>query len=223
MKHSKIKIIAMTGMLSAVAFVAAYLSNLVPIKVMGFLSYDPKDIIIAIGGFILGPIPALIMTLISALLELASSPTGTGFIGFVMNVLSSVAFAFTAAFIYQKKRTFGGAIIALICGTVAMCATMLLWNYFITPLYMNESRENIAKVLPTVFLPFNLIKGVLNASITIVLYKPTVKALRKARLVEGTNATDTKLGTFDVVARVIICLLVATSCVFAFLAMAGVL
>ena len=38
-------------------------------------------------------------------------------------------------------------------------------------------------MLPTVFLPFNLVKGGLNMAVTLLLYKPVVTALRKARLV----------------------------------------
>ena len=37
---------------------------------------------------------------------------------------------------------------------------MLLWNYLITPLYTpGFTRADIAAMLPTVFLPFNLVKG----------------------------------------------------------------
>lgn len=223
MKNSKVKMIVMVGMFSALAFAFACLGNLIPVRVMGFLSYDPKDIIIVIAGFILGPIPTLIITVISALLELMISTTGTGIIGFLMNVISSVAFAFVASFIYQKRRTFGGAIIGLACGVLAMCATMLLWNYIITPLYMDVDRAQVAAMLPTVFLPFNLIKGTLNAAVTILLYKPTVRAMRRARLIEGATEKNVSLGTFDLVARIVICVLVATACVFGFLAMAGVL
>ena len=37
-------------------------------------------------------------------------------------------------------------------------------------------------MLPTVFLPFNLVKGGLNMALILLLYKPVVTALRKARL-----------------------------------------
>ena len=37
-------------------------------------------------------------------------------------------------------------------------------------------------MLTTVFLPFNVIKGVLNAALTLVLYQPVSNALRRSRL-----------------------------------------
>ena len=61
---------------------------------------------------------------------------------------------------------------------------MLLWNYLITPLYMpGFSREQIAAMLPTLFLPFNLLKGGLNMALALVIYKPVVGALRKLHMI----------------------------------------
>ena len=54
-------------------------------------------------------------------------------------------------------------------------AVMMLWNYFLTPIYMGYPREAVAAMLPTVFLPF-------NALITVLLYKPVIRALRKTGL-----------------------------------------
>ena len=52
---------------------------------------------------------------------------------------------------------------------------MLLWNYLITPLYMvGTTRSMVAAMLPTVFLPFNLVKGGLNmALILLIVMVPT--------------------------------------------------
>lgn len=51
----------------------------------------------------------------------------------------------------------------------------------VTPLYMGYPREAVVKLLLPAFLPFNLLKGGLNASIiTFLLYKPIVTALRKS-------------------------------------------
>ena len=209
----------MIGMLSALAFVLTCLGNLIPIKVAGFLDYDPKDIIIVIAGFILGPISAIIITIITALLELVTIST-TGIIGFVMNVISSAFFAVTASLIYQKKRTLSGAIIGLICGVVAMCLAMMLWNYLITPLYMaGTSREMIAKMLPTVFLPFNLVKGSANAALAMLLYKPVVNAMRRARLLDKIESKKSETKALLIIA----CAVIVVICVLSFLVLGGVI
>ncbi len=218
MKSNTRKIV-MIGMLSALAFVLTCLGNLIPIKVAGFLDYDPKDIIIVIAGFILGPISAIIITIITALLELVTIST-TGIIGFVMNVISSAFFAVTASLIYQKKRTLSGAIIGLICGVVAMCLAMMLWNYLITPLYMaGTSREMIAKMLPTVFLPFNLIKGSANAALAMLLYKPVVNAMRRARLLDKIESKKSETKALLIIA----CAVIVVICVLSFLVLGGVI
>lgn len=61
-----------------------------------------------------------------------------------------------------------------------MVITMLLWNYFVTPFYMGYSREAVAKLLLPAFLPFNVLKGSLNAAFTLLLYRPIIRALAKA-------------------------------------------
>jgi len=43
-----------------------------------------------------------------------------------------------------------------------------------------DAREAVAKLLLPVFLPFNLLKGCLNAGFTCLLYKPVMTALRKS-------------------------------------------
>ena len=113
----------------------------------------------------------------------------TGPIGCIMNVLATCAFCCTAAFVYKKFHTRKGAVIGLALGTVCLTVVMLLWNYLITPIYMGMDREEIVvPMLIPVFLPFNLVKGGLNMALILLLYKPVVTALRKARLVPESHA-----------------------------------
>jgi riboflavin transporter FmnP len=118
--------------------------------------------------------------------------SSTGLIGLIMNVISTFSFACVAAFIYKRRQTMSGAVFALAAGVVAMTAMMLLWNYIITPLYMvNVSRAQVTAMLLPVFLPFNLLKGALNATVTLLLYKPLVTALRRAHLIAARNGEET--------------------------------
>ena len=63
-----------------------------------------------------------------------------------------------------------------------MCVVMVAWNYIITPLYMHVPRTVVAGMLLPTILPFNLVKGGLNAGITMLIYKPVTEALRRAGL-----------------------------------------
>ncbi|MBQ9518381.1 MAG: ECF transporter S component [Firmicutes bacterium] len=176
---SSTKKMTLIGMLCAMAYVVMLA---VHVKVFDFLTFDPKDAVIAVGGFILGPLAAVTMSVIVSLVEMFTV-SETAYIGFFMNVLSTSAFAFTASLIYQKKRTYGGAIGGLCAGVVAMTLVMLLWNYLITPIYMGVPREQVAAMLPTVFLPFNAVKGIINTALALMIYKPLITVLRNTGIV----------------------------------------
>ena len=181
MKKINIKTLVLLAMLAAVSFI---LVASVRIPVVLFLSYEPKDVAIAIGGFLLGPMASFLISLIVSFVEMITI-SATGPIGAVMNLLSSCSFACTAAAIYKRKRTLGGAILGLAVGSAAMIGVMLLWNYLITPLYMTgTSRSDVADMLIPVFLPFNALKAGFNTALTLLLYKPLVGALRKTGLIE---------------------------------------
>jgi riboflavin transporter FmnP len=176
-----VKTMTSLAMLTAVAYVVMILSKMLP-QVVGFLQMDLKDTVICIGGFIFGPLAAAIIAIVVAVVEMFTV-SDTGIIGLIMNVLATVAFCCTASFVYKKVHTKKGAVIGLALGTVCLTVVMLLWNYLITPIYMEMDRAVVAAMLPTVFLPFNLVKGGLNMAVILLLYKPVVTALRRARLV----------------------------------------
>ena len=181
MNHETKKL-TMIGMLCAVAYVTTVVGR---IPIVLFLKYDPKDIVIAIGGLLFGSFASFSVALVVALIEMFTI-SDNGVPGFIMNVISSSSFACTAAFVYKRKRKLSGAVIGLLCGWGCMITVMLLWNYLITPIYMGCPREEVVKLLLPAFLPFNLIKGGLNAVITMLLYKPAIQAL---------SAYDKHMGT----------------------------
>lgn len=170
-------------MLALLAAIAYIMVSLIRIPVVMFLKYEPKDVIITIGGFLFGPMASFVVSLLVSLIEMVTI-SDTGPIGALMNLLSTCCFACTASYIYKKKRTMSGAILALVVGTVFMTAAMLLWNWLITPLYLGYEREVVAGMLVPMFLPFNLLKAGLNSAFVLFLYKPLVTALRKTGLVD---------------------------------------
>lgn len=172
-KTQKITIIAM---LCAVTYVVMVVGR---IPVFAFLKYDPSDIIVTLGGLIWGPMTAFIVSVIVALLEMVTV-SETGIIGCIMNIISSAAFACTVSVIYKKKHTLSGAVAGLVSGCIAMTIVMILWNYLVTPFYMGYPREAVVEMLLPVFLPFNLLKGGLNAAFTFLLYKPVISAIRRS-------------------------------------------
>jgi len=171
------KNLAALAILTALAYVATLLFRIPLFPTASFLTYDPKDVFIIIGGFLYGPLAVIPMSAVVSLLEMPVS--GTGPVGLLMNILSTCSFALTAAAIYKKRRTIIGAVIGIAAGIALMVTVMMLWNYIVTPVYMKVPREIVAGMLLPVFLPFNLIKGIYNAAITVLLYKRLANIIRK--------------------------------------------
>ena len=175
---------------SAMAFIIALICNIIP-PIAGFLSLDVKDAVIAIASFIYGPISGVVIAFIAAFIEFLTFST-TGWYGLVMNFVSSAVFSLTAALIYKRIRTINGAIISFLAAVVATTGVMLLLNNFVTPFYLvdfvgmpkNVATETVIDLLPKVLLPFNFAKSLLNASIAVMLYKPLLLALSKARIIK---------------------------------------
>ena len=189
MKKDSIRKLVLLAMLAAVAYLIMTVAR---IPVVLFLKYEPKDVVITIGGFLLGPMASMIVSAVVSLIEMVSV-SDTGIIGCVMNFISTCSFACTAALIYKHKRTLRGAVMGLLVGSVTMVCVMLLWNWLITPLYLGGTREAVEALLLPAFLPFNALKAGLNSALVLVLYKPLTTALRKTGLLPKVNQGNGKV------------------------------
>ena len=56
----KTRKIAMLGVLAALSYLSVVLIN-IPVVSVDFLKYEPKDVVIALGGFMFGPLPAALL------------------------------------------------------------------------------------------------------------------------------------------------------------------
>ena len=173
-----IKKLVLGALFAALAYVAMFATSWIKV---GFLTFDAKDTVIALAGLLLGPVYSLVISLLVATIELITVGD-TGFYGFFMNFLSSAVFSTVCALIYKYKKNIKGAIIGLVASILSVTATMILFNLFITPLYMHVEREVVASMIPTLFLPFNLTKASLNAAMVLILYKPISTALKAAKV-----------------------------------------
>ena len=175
------------AMLASLAVAADLLIRLPGIG--GFLTYEPKDVILTISAFIFGPIAGIATSLLVCIIEMVTV-SSTGFIGLLMNFLSSAVFVGVGSAIYFSKKTLKRAVIGLISGAFAMLAIMLVWNYIMTPIFMGVPREQVLKLFVPLLIPFNLLKAALNAALILFLYKPVVTALRKAKLLPKRESND---------------------------------
>lgn len=217
----KMRLLKLVGvaLFTALAYVAMLLIHF---KV-DYLTFDPKDALITLCGLCFGPLSALISSVIVPLLELPTS--STGFYGFIMNFLGTATLSVTVSLIYKYKKNFLGAIIGLVSGVFTMVAVMMVANLIITPLHFTGSisAEGVAAVwekVPVLLLPFNLAKGIFNASIVLFLYKPLSTILQKIGFLPKSNAAF-KFDRRTVLVSVAAAVLIAGSLVVVFFVMHG--
>ena len=215
------KKIATLAMLTALAYVVMYLSKFIP-SVNGFLDFDFKDVVLCIGGFIYGPIAALMMIVIVCVLEMVTV-SHTDIIGCIMNIVATASFVCTACAIYKRNRTMKGAITSLVAAVVTLVVVMLAWNYFLTPIYNGMPREAVAAMLPTLFLPFNAVKGGLNMTATLLVYKPVVDSLRRAKLIPESTSHAAPVQGKKHLGMTLVILFVFVTCVLFALSLQGII
>lgn len=207
----KVKKITTIGILCALAMIVNMFAFMPLVPTVTWLTYDPKDIIIVIGGFIYGPMTSLIMSGICSVLEIMIK--GGTILDVFMNMISTCSFACVAAAVYKHKHTKQGAMIGLLLGVVITVINMTIWNYIVTPIYYGMPRAAVVALLLPGIIPFNILKAGLNAGITLFVYKSVVAILRHTHFIEasGKPTSQTKslvwVGLFITIS--IICIILA--------------
>ena len=219
-KSERLRAMLCTAMMVALATAADIFLRIPGIG--GFLTYEPKDVILTIGGFIFGPVAGIIMSLIVCLIEMVTVST-TGFIGLLMNFIASGIFVGVSAIVYSRKKTLGRAVIGLAAGSLSMTVIMLLWNYIMTPIFMGVPREAVLGMILPLLLPFNLLKAALNSALVLLLYKGVVTALRKSKLIPARENNDGEKKRANTVLMVCISAVLAITLALVMLIFAGVI
>lgn len=162
--------LAKMGMMVAVACILG-LVRFPLIPAVNFLTYDLAAVPILITSFAYGPVAGVLVTVVVSFIQ-AFLLGGDGIYGFIMHIIASGLFVIIASSFYKKHKTKKVAVIGLAVATVAMIIIMAGANYFITPYYYGGEamREMVVSLMPFICL-FNLIKGVLNSGITLIVYK----------------------------------------------------
>ncbi len=197
----------------------AYIGMFFRINV-SFLTFDLKDSFMTIGAMFFGPIAGISMAAVVALLEFISI-SDTGVYGLIMNFLSSAVFASVAPLVYKRIRKLSGAVIGLTLSVIATVGVMMVANLLITPYYMGVSLDMVKELIPTLLLPFNLTKSVLNASLVLLLYKPVTTAIRATKLVKTSDNAANKNANVSLLTFIISLIIIALCLIVFFCFMGG--
>ena len=186
-----VRTISMTAMLSAVAYLLAFVEFPVPLS-PSFARMDLSDFPALIGAFAFGPISGLLIELVKNTLQLMT--TSTGGIGEIANFLMGASYVVTAGVIYKRHKTKKTALLACITASFVMGAAAALANYFILlPLFesfmpLDQLIASFAEFLPFIHtkldvvlfnaFPFNLLKGLVIGGVTMLIYKRLTPILK---------------------------------------------
>ena len=185
MKKNYTKKLVMLAMFSALAYICVLV---IPHIKVQFLTFDIKDAVITIAAMIYGPVSGAAISLVVSFIEMITVST-TGPWGFLMNFLSTAIFACSASVVYRYfpavKKTLNGAIVGLTVAVLLTTGLMMPLNMLITPLYTGAEVGYIIQLIPTLLLPFNFIKSLMNAALVLVIYKPVSVALKKAHILDS--------------------------------------
>lgn len=133
-----------------------------------FLTYDPSLMPAMVCGFAFGPGAGIAVGAIAAIIH--GLILGE-WVGSLMNIVATLCFVWPAAAIYRRKRTFKSGVIGLVVGVLAATAGAVVSNLTIGVAFWYGSVDVILPMLLPAILPFNLVKGIVNAVLTLIVYK----------------------------------------------------
>lgn len=190
-----VRMLTMTSVLSAIAFVLAFFEFPVPLS-PSFARMDLSDLPALIGAFAYGPVSGVLIELVKNALQLLTSSTGG--IGELANFIMGSSFVVAAGLIYKHHKTKKTAILACLISSVIMGVVATVVNYFILlPVFeafmpLDQLIASFGEFIPFIktkldvvlfnAFPFNLLKGIGISIVTMLLYKrltPILKGKQK--------------------------------------------
>lgn len=191
--NPRTKQMTVMAMLVAISVVLVYLIHFPIIPAAPFLEYDPADIPILIGAFAYGPVAGLILTVIASVIQGFTVSAASGVYGIIMHIIATSTLVLIASGIYRVKHTRVGAVIGLVCGTLAMSGIMMVANHFVTPIFLGAPVEVVDAMLLPMILPFNLLKAGINSIVTFLVYKVVSRYIIHAEPKERKLTRDSEI------------------------------
>ena len=191
--------LTVAAMLSAVAFILMFIEFPVPMLIPAFIKMDFSDLPALLGAFALGPVYGVIISFMKNLLHIVIKGTSTACVGELSNFILGAIFSAVAGYIYKHHKSRKTAIIGAVAGAVAMGVLSVPSNYFVVyPAYVQfyhmpleailgmyqailPSADSLIKCLILFNLPFTLVKGLLDAVLCMLIYKPLSPILHGRR------------------------------------------
>ncbi|MGI6688991.1 MAG: ECF transporter S component [Christensenellales bacterium] len=175
------------ALLTALAIILSYFPEIPLAFFAPWLKLDFSFTPLLLLGFAIGPGMAAIAIVVTNVVHIIGGTTGG--VGELANILIGLAFVMPPILIYRRKHTWRGAVTGMAAGIALMMITGIVTNrYLLLPTYfgadfvqkMADSGLSVSGYLWGAILPFNFIKGLLNAFLTRLLYKRLSNTIKEA-------------------------------------------
>ena len=181
MKKDTTHNLTVAAMLSAVAFILMFIEFPIPMLIPAFIKMDFSDLPALLGAFALGPVYGVIISFMKNLLHIVIKGTSTACVGELSNFILGAIFSAVAGYLYKHHKSRKTAIIGAVAGAVAMGVLSVPSNYFVVYPAILPSADSLIKCLIIFNLPFTLVKGLLDAVLCMLIYKPLSPILHGRR------------------------------------------
>ena len=143
-----------------------------------FLKLDISFVPSAVMGFAYGTGPGILVGIACAV---AHGAISGNWVGCLMNIIACCAFIIPAAAIYKRNRTFKGAMIGLVVAIVCLVVAAIIANLIIDPAFYGIPFDVVKDLIVPAILPFNIIKGIVIAALTGIVYKSISNLITPAK------------------------------------------
>lgn len=177
-KYFNTKRIVMLAMLAAMGFALSLLET--PPIFQPYWRLDFSNLATMLGGYLFGPVSAIIIEGVKQLLAFAVRPTFGGS-GELANFLMTSAFVLFPSILYKFRKGRVSVVIGMFVGCVMQIGAALLCNRFIIFPIAFDSWETAVTTFNAVWplmIAFNAIKTVSVSILTFLLYKRLSKAMK---------------------------------------------
>lgn len=175
-EKNKIFKLALTAMLCALGVVLMMTVHIPLIPGFSFLEYDMGDVPAAFALILMGTPAGIAVLLFVAAVQSLTVSAASSWEGFVMHFFATGAYLTIIRLFIRKKDTAARLISGCIAGTAAMTALMVPLNLIFTPMYLGCTVQEVTDIIIPAILPFNLVKGILN-SVMVILIWPMLKKI----------------------------------------------
>lgn len=195
------RMMAVTGMFSAIATVLYLFDFPLLFLAPDFYKVDFSELPVMIGSFAFGPVSGVMIEFCKVLLKILFKGTNTAFVGDLANFVVGCSLLLPASAVYEFIKSKKGAIGGCIAGTLCMTIFGTIFNaIYLIPKFVvlfgmpsidmiidmgrgvNPAITNLTSFVCLAVAPLNLLKGGVISLITMVIYKPLSPIIKEGHM-----------------------------------------